>query len=274
MKKHLIICFLISVLFTSCRNITSKQSSSTTEPLRILSYNIRHGVGMDGKLDLQRIADIISAKRPDLVALQEVDMNCKRTGKINISEQLARMVGMQYKFAKFMDYQGGEYGMAVLSRLPIIKTIRHQLPKGSEPRCALEIQVKIKNNNSPISFISIHNDWINKEIRVKEIKTLLKALEQYKHPIILAGDFNCKRDSESMLILEKNNWNIPDKKGQKTFPSDKPRIEIDFFAFRNLQYTSLKYYVVDERKASDHRPIYAEITLKKEKAPLTTDFTD
>src|SRR5215203_468511 len=92
--------------------------------LRVMTYNIHVGVGMDKKLDLQRIADVINHERPDLVGLQEVDRNAKRTeGKDEIAE-LAAMTRMHFAFAPNLDYQGGKYGVAILSKHPI-KNILH-----------------------------------------------------------------------------------------------------------------------------------------------------
>jgi endonuclease/exonuclease/phosphatase family metal-dependent hydrolase len=87
--------------------------------LRVMTYNIHVGVGMDKKLDLQRIADVINGQHPDLVGLQEVDRGVKRTeGKDEIAE-LAKLTSMNYTFAHNLDYQGGQYGVAILSRFPI-----------------------------------------------------------------------------------------------------------------------------------------------------------
>src|SRR5215203_5574817 len=94
--------------------------------LRVMTYNIHVGVGMDKKLDLKRIADVINQERPDIVGLQEVDRHVKRTeGKDEIAE-LAAMTRMQFAFAPNLDYQGGKYGIAILSRLPI-KTTVHRM---------------------------------------------------------------------------------------------------------------------------------------------------
>ena len=87
-----------------------------------MTYNIHVGVGMDKKLDLQRIADVINQERPDLVGLQEVDRNVRRTeGKDEIAE-LAAMTQMEFAFAPNLDYQDGKYGVAILSRWPIKST--------------------------------------------------------------------------------------------------------------------------------------------------------
>ena len=123
MRKFLLL--LISLVLSACSATSSKNNRKSPEQLTVLAYNIRHGEGMDNKIDLQRIADVISKVNPDLVALQEVDKFCKRSGQRDLARELGEMLGMQHRFGKFMDYQGGEYGMAVLSRFPIILSLIH-----------------------------------------------------------------------------------------------------------------------------------------------------
>ncbi|MDD2598304.1 MAG: endonuclease/exonuclease/phosphatase family protein [Kiritimatiellae bacterium] len=233
--------------------------------LRLLSYNIRHGRGMDDGIDLKRIAAVIANQKPDLVALQEVDKVCKRSGNRDIAAELAKLLGMEHRFGKFMDFQGGEYGLAILSRFPIQESIHHRLPKGSEPRCALEVTVHPPGMKTPLAFVSIHNDWITEEIRVTQVQTLLDGLAERRHPIILAGDFNGEPSDASMKLLEKSGWSVlkkDDAAATLTFPSDKPNTEIDFFVIKGLPPFSYKHQVVDERMASDHRPIAAVIQLQ------------
>ena len=124
--------------------------------LRVMTYNIHVGVGMDKKLDLQRIADVINAARPDLVGLQEVDRGVKRTeGKDEIVE-LAALTKMEYAFAPNLDYQGGKYGVAILSRFPI-KNTEHRMfenKRESERRGMLRVEVEVEGK--PLHFITTH----------------------------------------------------------------------------------------------------------------------
>ena len=260
MRIQNVICLFITTLVAGCTGTGAGKGQVKQHTLRIVSYNIRHGKGMDGKIDLQRIADIISQKNPDLVALQEVDKNCNRSGNKDIAKELGKILGMEHRFAKFMDFQEGEYGMAILSRLPIRETIRHLLPKGSEPRCALEIRVQTEGFSSPVSFVCIHNDWKNEDVRVKQVEVLLKSLQQDNIPMILAGDFNGTSTDKSMRLLKEAQWRVLEKGGKKTYPSYNPRKEIDFVVIRGFTQTSITHDVVDERIVSDHRPIYAFIT--------------
>src|SRR5712691_8356425 len=81
--------------------------------LRVMTYNIHVGVGMDKKLDLQRIADVINDQHPDLVGLQEVDRGVERTQRIDEIAEIAKMTEMDYAFAFNLRYQGGQYGVAI-----------------------------------------------------------------------------------------------------------------------------------------------------------------
>ena len=78
--------------------------------LRVLSYNLHHGEGDDGKLDLPRLAAVITASGADLVALQEVDQKTTRTGGVDQAAELARLTGLRFRYGKALDYQGGAYG--------------------------------------------------------------------------------------------------------------------------------------------------------------------
>lgn len=245
---------------------TSTQQKAT-QNLRMLSYNIRHGKGVDQQVDLKRIAKVICAQNPDLVALQEVDKKCERSGNRDIAAELGRLTGMRHCFGKFMDFQEGEYGMAILSRFPIRETVRHQLPRGAEPRCALEAKVQAPGLSAPLSFVCIHNDWTNEDIRIKQVQALLKSLREQDNPIVLAGDFNGPRSDASMKLLERAGWKILEKDGGKvgnTYPSDSPNVEIDFLVLKGFHPESVEHNVIDERIASDHRPVYATLTFRKE----------
>ena len=97
------------------------RDSAPTVPtiLRVLTYNIHHGEGMDGRFDLPRLAGIMTSADPDLIALQEVDQGTERAGGVDQVAELGRLTGMRPVFGKAMDFQGGAYGVGVLSRKPI-----------------------------------------------------------------------------------------------------------------------------------------------------------
>ena len=233
--------------------------SGERNSLKILSYNIKHGRGMDGKVDLLRIAKVIGSLSPDLVTLQEVDKNCTRSGSIDLTRELAGILKMEGRFGKFMDFQGGEYGMALLSRVPIISHQVHVLPRGAEPRCALEARVNPGKDWGEIRLFGIHHDWTRENLRVSQCEALLKKIGQERGPVILAGDFNAGRNAQSVRLLVDSGFEILTNDLINTFPSDKPRVEIDFIMSKGLSFTRFTHQVVDEKIASDHRPVLVEL---------------
>ena len=233
--------------------------SGERNSLKILSYNIKHGRGMDGKVDLLRIAKVIGSLSPDLVTLQEVDKNCTRSGSIDLTRELAGILKMEGRFGKFMDFQGGEYGMAVLSRFPIISHQVHVLPRGAEPRCALEARVNPGKDWGEIRLFGIHHDWTRENLRVTQCEALLKKIGQERGPVILAGDFNAGRNAQSVRLLVDSGFEILTNDQINTFPSDNPKVEIDFIMSKGLSFTRFTHQVVDEKIASDHRPVLVEL---------------
>src|SRR5437868_13532578 len=100
-------------------------STASTHTIRVMTYNIHVGVGMDKKLDLARIAGVINQQHPDLVGVQEVDRGVERTQRRDEIAELAKLTKMDYAFAFNLKYQGGQYGVAILSKSPILATDQH-----------------------------------------------------------------------------------------------------------------------------------------------------
>lgn len=254
----------LGITLLACSFFSVAQESS----LKILSYNIKHGKGMDGKFSVERIAEVIRAQHPDLVALQEVDKNCKRSKNTDTPAKLGRLLKMEHCFGKTINLGEGEYGVAILSRFPIKKSTVHKLPKGGEPRVALEAVVETKCGL--LSLVTTHLDWTNKKVRTQQVKTIVEEMNKRTHPVILAGDFNAPRASDTMQLLVKAGWNVlkkNDGSSIRTFHGEKDREisataereEIDFIVLKDFEETEVKHGVIQELVASDHRPIYAEI---------------
>lgn len=227
--------------------------------LRILSYNIKHGRGMDGRVDWKRTSEVIRSLSPDLVALQEVDKNCSRSGSIDLTQELAEVLKMEGRFGKFMNFQGGQYGMAVLSRFPVTFHQVHVLPRGAEPRCALEVRVNPGKDWGEIRLLGIHHDWTKETLRSNQCRALLQAVGEKASPVVLAGDFNSGRGSDSVGLLLDAGFQILANSSTNTFPSKVPKIEIDFVMSRNLGFSRFKHQVIEEKLASDHRPVLVEL---------------
>ncbi len=220
-------------------------------PLRVFCWNLHHGVGEDGKLDLERIAKVIREARPDLVALQEVDQRCARSGKVDQAAELARLTGMPGVFGKAMDYQGGAYGQAILSPHPIQNTKVHALPGTGEPRIAFEATVSIGGRE--MSLVSTHLD-LDAKPRLAQAQTLARILAQLPRPVILCGDFNDVPGSPALKAFDGTLTFVPKKAPALTCPAGDPKSEIDHFLAKGFTTVSPPV-VLPEAHASDHRPI-------------------
>ena len=116
-------------LWSGCS--TPTQSRDT---LRVLSWNIHHGQGIDGALDLPRVAGIISSWEPDVVCLQEVDRRTIRAGGVDQAVELGYLLGMESAFHRCIDHQGGEYGDAILTKFKPREIRELKLPGKLEQR--------------------------------------------------------------------------------------------------------------------------------------------
>ena len=265
MRAHFALRFLTTVLLVQSVFWAGSSSLMATEAatLRLVAYNIKHGRGMDNRVDLHRIASVLRKLKPDMVALQEVDHSCTRSGKVHQAALLGNLLGMHHSFGKFMNFQGGQYGLAVLSRFPVQKSTRHQLAPGAEPRCALEVTVRPVSSGPLLSLVSIHNDWTRESFRTAQVSDLIAGLRERTHPIILAGDFNAEPGADSLVKLKNSGFLfLPKTKDPRTFPSPAPRLEIDHFMARGFPFDKPPLTVVhDEKIASDHRPIVIDIPL-------------
>lgn len=229
-------------------------------PIRILTYNIHHGEGVDGKLDLQRIARVIDESEADLVALQEVDVKTRRSGGVDQAAELARLTKMHAHFARAMDFGGGQYGVAVLSKHEIVKTRSHALPNdaGAEPRAAAEITVKI--GGAMLTLVSTHLDHRSDALRMRQWETLAKALSEVRGPAVLAGDLNDTPESKLIAAIKKEWTDATAKPGEPTIPAEKPRQKIDFvFISPAAKFKIIESKVIEEKVASDHRPVLAVV---------------
>ncbi|MEO5916328.1 MAG: endonuclease/exonuclease/phosphatase family protein [Luteolibacter sp.] len=235
---------------------------NTTAPgkLRVLTWNLHHGVGEDGKLDLPRIAAAIKSIDPDLVALQEIDKGCARTGKVDQAAELSRLTGMRGAFGKAMDYDGGEYGQAILSKSEPSSTMVHRLPGSGEPRIAF--QATFASAGGEFHFLTIHLSSEDTDTRTSQARFLADVLSKVSGPLVLAGDFNDVSDSEPMKSFARD-WQAVVKKGPAlTHPATKPEIEIDHILVRGFDATD-GAVVLEESIASDHRPVLAILGFQK-----------
>lgn len=231
-----------------------------------MSYNIRHGVGLDDSLDLSRIANIIRQQQADLCALQEIDQYCLRSDSIDQTQYLGDSTGMLGTFGKFMDYQGGAYGMATLSKWPLNSSIVLKLPDGKyEPRSSIVQELKLGKEQSFV-FANVHFDWIEGEEgvanRMKQAKALISYINQLNTASIIVGDFNCTPDAPTINYFKQQGFVFVEKGKDNLSYQGENKNEIDHILFKNsdtIRFHIKSAKVLEAPIASDHRPVLAEI---------------
>ena len=216
--------------------------------LRVLTYNIHHGEGSDRKFDLERLAKIITAAEPDVVAVQEVDRKTRRASGVDQAAELGKLTGMHAQFGKAMAYSDGEYGEAILTRQKPTKVQVHALPHGSgrEPRAAIAVTLAAHGGLPELIFVGTHLCHQSNDDRVAQAKTINEAYPPGSKTVaILAGDLNARTASPPMREFGKQ-WT-------DTMPN---RNKIDYVLVRpGDPWRVIEAKVIPEPVASDHDPV-------------------
>jgi endonuclease/exonuclease/phosphatase family metal-dependent hydrolase len=227
-----------------------------------MTWNIHHGAGLDGLLDLDRIAALIQKENVDLVGLQEVDKGVARTGRIDSPARLAALTGMFCVFSNNYHYQGGEYGNAILSRLPVLSSTNRHFRMLHEGEQRGFLSITFSWEGQPCDFITTHLDYRPDDAeRLSNIEELRQAIAGSASPMtILCGDFNDlpgSRTHRAVSDFMQDAWTLQGRGSGATIPAARPNRRIDyiFFAGPQLKVTHIR---VLETTFSDHRPVLAE----------------
>ena len=245
----------LTTLFLLLLTILSTEAQDT---LRIMSYNIRNCKGLDNIHDIQRTADVIRNSGADIIAIQEVDSVTRRSKGVDIADTLAILCKMHAYYSTAIEYDGGKYGVAILSRKKAIATYRAALPGREEKRTILIAEYP------ELTFACTHLS-LNEEDRMASLEIIDSIAKECKKPFIIAGDLNDNPQSPSIKELSRN-WKFIAPNEEPTFPADKPNVTIDYIAAikeceRDIESVDSK--VIEEPTASDHRPIATTIIIKK-----------
>jgi endonuclease/exonuclease/phosphatase family metal-dependent hydrolase len=274
------VALLLSVLLSSLEfsGCASGRGTATRQTIRVMTWNIHHGEGTDKKIDIDRIAQVITDEKADIVAIQEVDRGVERSKKIDIITKLADITGMTYAFGKTIDYQGGDYGNALLTRFPIFEERNVLFKKfpGAEQRGVLLLILGIIGEEVVVAnthFDSQGDDSL-RAANLNDLRTILKGYSP--RAAVLCGDFNDIPTSRVVTQLKEeylDAWELAGTWDGFTFPSDAPKKRIDY-AFANNSRKSdstsaavhlrpLSAHVV-QSLASDHLPLLVEFELSTE----------
>jgi endonuclease/exonuclease/phosphatase family metal-dependent hydrolase len=260
---------------TACTTTRTSTPAPARAAITVVSYNIHAGKDASSRPNLERVAAVLDSLGGDIVLLQEVDRGTERSGHVDQVAELERLTGMHGAFGKSLDFQGGDYGIAALSRWPIDSTEVVPLPteppadRGGgmfEPRVALHLV--ISTPAGPVHVIGTHlgAEGVS-TFRDQEARDLLEHLRTRvapDAPIIVGGDFNSIPTSDVVAGFSRNfrdTWAECGNGEGHTFPADSAVRRIDYVFVRGLRCTAAK---VPATLASDHRPMVVTLQPSKQ----------
>lgn len=235
--------------------------------IKIASYNIKNGQGMDGRLNLPRTAEVLAALDADFICLQEVDKYRRRSFFRNQAASLAQILKMECVFGPAIKYPIGAYGNAVLSRYPVIKSVNHQLPvpAGKSKRAMLEVHADIEGNL--LRIFNTHME-LDRKLRLQQIRNFIVPLIMSGHSAaILSGDLNENPEDAGVKYLYgyfQDSFAVNTGSIMATFRADHPRERMDYILLNQI-CTALDYRIIPSL-ASDHLPVLARVEFGQEKS--------
>lgn len=233
-------------------------SAFSQDTLKVMTYNIRNGNGMDKVRSYERIADVILKQDPDVVAIQELDSMTKRSNQTYVLGEVAKLTRMHDYYGPAINYSGGKYGVGILSKKQPLKVSQHPLPGRGEKRTFL--MAEFENYIFCCTHLAL-----TEEDRMLSLNIIDSIAACQTKPFIIAGDMNAEPGSDFVNHLQKN-YHIFNNLKQATWPAPEPKQTIDYIAMwkpTSEGFANVATWVVDEPVASDHRPIMSKIRVAK-----------
>ena len=241
--------------------------------LKIGTFNIQHGADhvyyletKKERIDFPLMASVIRAEELDICALNEVREESETPVGIDQAKEIAACLGYHYVFGKAIDFRGGAYGNAIVSRYPITRTRLHPIaiPKEQrlpehryyEDRVLLEADVDV--DGEILTVFACHFGLAPDE-QEKAARIIRAAQAETKTPIVLLGDFNVTPDTAVYRSLAETFTDAADgTRDDFTFPSHAPSRKIDYiFTSGACQSADFR---VSAHVASDHRAVLTTLT--------------
>lgn len=232
--------------------------------MTLMSYNIRNATTDDGRVDFDDVVSVISKYDADFVALQELDSVTGRSAGKDVLRELALLSQYYPIYGPSIKYDGGKYGLGILSKQRPLSVKQISLPGREEARTLLLAEF------DEIVLACTHLS-LTEEDRMRSYDFIKTEAATCQKPFLLAGDFNDVPDSEFMHLL-KNDFSILSSEKKPTFPARSPQVCIDYIASYKRAGSSLvlrESQTLGRGKVSDHLPILVRFQLK---TPATQMF--
>lgn len=232
------------------------------QTITVMSYNIHHGADKDENDQLAAIGAFIKASGAAIIGLQEVDSVCTRTRGVDQMKELGKITGMYYAFVRHYAYQGGAYGMGILSRYPIaqVENRRMSLLKSKYPSTAMISAVIELSRRKKLRFASAHFA-LDDSSRMVQARQAVAYLGDDLYPVVLTGDLNATPEAPEIQYLQ-SYFSGTDHQHLATYPAPVANKKIDYIFVRRKNLVSVKTHTVPVNSLSDHLPVTAAITIK------------
>lgn len=238
---------------TALLAVAAGAEAQQPEPVRIMSYNVRNGVGYDNQRNIQRTANVVLRSHPDIVAIQEVDSVTGRSGGTYVLGDLAEATGMHAYFAPAIDYDGGKYGIGLLTREEPLSVKRVALPGREEARALIIAEF-------PAYVAACTHLSLTSEDALASVDIIKEAVKLSGKPAVVCGDLNSSPESDVIKSLGQDFSRVCNDK--PTYPAPAPEEKIDYiFVSKGFGAAGRGYKVVEAPVESDHRPIIADIIM-------------
>lgn len=261
------------------RDVTVDRAPSRRDTTHtIVSFNIRAGTDLEGRPNLDRVAALLDTLNADVVLLQEVDRGTRRSGGVDQLAELRRLTGMHGRFGRAIDFDGGEYGIGLLSRWPVAETAVVPLTAGlpgdlADPAYEARVLLYVVLD-SPWGSLPVLNTHLGTgaggTYRRQELVGLLAELHRRagrSGMAIVGGDFNARPESDEIAAVTlslRDAWSLCGDGPGWTFRSDEPTRRIDYIFLRAADCTAAR---VPATTISDHRPLVVEVRPARETGP-------
>ena len=233
-------------------------TAASAQKVRVMSYNVKKGIGIDEVKDIKRCINTIREVNPDVVAIQEVDSMTRRN-KYYVLGKMGELLGYHTYFGKAITYQGGSYGVGVLSKKPALSVKTYPLPNNKEARVLLVVEYE--KYYMLCTHLSGVPRKLGRGIQVDIIRDVVSKLDK---PAFIAGDTNARPNSAPMKAFKEFATVLTDE-SKMTAPSHKPGKCIDYIMGANGSFKVKRDVVLYGNISSDHLPVYVDVKILKQK---------
>ena len=230
--------------------------------LRVATYNIHRCRGLDGRTSVTRIAEVIRAIEPDVIALQEV-MGASPTSAGH-AEDLGALLGMGWVMAPTRHVRQALFGNVVLSRLPIIHHAQYELSwKTCEPRCCQRVDIEVGSHTLHLYNVHLGTAFLERRYQAGRLSAIVHD-RRIGEPKIVLGDFNEWMKGLATQMLSERLKSIDLRahlRRRRTYPGVFPLVHLDHIYYEGkvevakLELPRTRLALM----ASDHLPLVADL---------------